>query len=269
MRFRRPPLALVLLAVIAPLGACVDTLSVARERTGFISAITRDAGGGTTYALAFVGAFYRYNGLTVGIGTTDSCVALTYSIEPPTVASLPTLDAGLRLTTLISGREDTLFQSNSFGLLTYELISVPAVPFTPGDTLTVTIPGTLDGFPAATVRTRTAEPFTYSPIGTVASGAVLPITWTAAPQPGSMLVFSMRFNASGTGAIPDTQIRCQFVDDGSGTVEAAYAAAWSVSLAESRSVKVQRIRYSTVEIDPRTKVTLLSFFDRPLVLVTP
>lgn len=268
MRFRLPPFPLILLALAATLGACNDAFSVARDRNGFVSAITRDAGGGA-YALVFSGAFYRYAGLTAGIGTVDTCIPLLYSPTPPTLASLPTLDAGAELTTQVSGREDAISRSTAFGFYSYELAAGISIPFTPGDTLTLTIPGTLNGFPAAVVRTRTAEPFTFSPVGNNTAGAGLPINWTAAPAPGSMIVFSLRFNSTGVSPIPDSQIQCQFVDDGTALVPAGYASQWSASQPESRSVVAQRIRHSTVEVDSRTRVTLLSIFDNPTTPVDP
>ena len=63
---------------------------------------------------------------------------------------------------------------------------------------------------------KTAEAFTHDAVGTGAEGAPLTINWTAAPSPGSLMTFSLRFNSSGTAATPDAQIYCVFADDGSG-----------------------------------------------------
>lgn len=251
------------------LSGCVETLQPSRERTGFISASTVSVGAGPIYALNFTGAFYRYDDLGTGIEPPETCQAYNYSTDPTPLASLPTMSAGPALYTLVSGRADTLFTSDALGFTTYELTSVNSVPHTPGDTLTVEIPGALDGFPATTLRVRTAEPFTHDPVGTAASESPLPLTWTAAPAPGSLMLFYLRFNASGTSDLPDTEIHCAFTDDGSAQIIPPYSTAWSNASAVSRSVVAQRVRQTRVEIDSKTRVTLLSFFDVPLITGLP
>lgn len=255
--------AAVLAAVMA-LGACgADTLGVAKERTGFISATTYDGGGGD-YALRFLGAFYRFDGLSTGIPAAETCGAAPYNPQNATVATLPTVSAGPYLTTQIGGRSDTLFQSSTLGLTAYQLLSVNAIPFVPGDTLTLQIPGETGGFPSATLKVRTAEDFTFDPIGRGTDGQPLTITWTPPREAGSLMTFSLRFNNTGTSTQADTQIYCVFNDDGRGELSTALATLWRASAIESRSVQATRIRQATVEFDEDTRVTLLSYFDQPL-----
>ena len=251
------------LAGMLALSACNDRFGPAKEKTGFISATAYDAGGGAT-AMRFLGAFYKYDGLTTGIPATESCQGAAYTPTTTTVATLPTISAGQHLYTTLSGREDTLYQASGLGILAYQLLTVNAVPYTPGDTLTVEIPGDPAGFPGGVLKLKTAEAFTHDAVGTGAEGAPLTINWTAAPSPGSLMTFSLRFNSSGTAATPDAQIYCVFADDGSGEVSTALAAIWRAALPESRSVKATRIRQTELVFNTNTRVTLLSYFDRPL-----
>jgi hypothetical protein len=263
-RFLMPTIRYVaVLAGILSLAACNDRFGPAKERTGFISATAYDAGGGA-YAMRFLGAFYKYDGLTTGIPAAETCQGGPFNSQNSTVATLPSLSAGQYLYTRLSGRVDTLFQSSGLGITAYQLLTVNAVPFIPGDTLTLEIPGETGGFPGATLRVRTAEAFTHDPVGTGTEGQPLTITWTPAPAPGSLMAFSLRFNSTGTATLADAQISCIFNDDGSGEVNASLAAIWRASQPESRSVKATRIRQTQVVFDANTKVTLLSYFDRPL-----
>jgi len=263
--FRFIPVAAALLA-----SGCIDGLSPASERTGFISASTVSLGGGTSYGLTFIGAFYRFDGLEVGFEEPDACQGYVYTPGPIPVGTFPTVNAGDRLITLISGRQDTLVRSSVSGIESYTLSSsVGSVPMIPGDTLTVDIPGSLDGFPAVSVRVRTAEPYVFDPLVTPADGAPLAMTWTAAPAPGSLMLVYMRFSSLSTSDIPNTEIRCAFTDDGSGSLIPGFTSAWFNSPLASRSVVTQRARLTTAVVDSKTKVLLVSFFDRPLPAGVP
>jgi hypothetical protein len=255
------------LAGVLALSACNDDrFGPAKERTGFISATTYDGGGGN-YALRFLGAFYKYDGLSTGIPAAETCQGGPYTPQNTSVASLPTLSAGQYLFTDIGGREDTLFQTLGLGITAYQLLTVNAVPFTPGDTLTIDVPGETGGFPGTVLKVKTAEAFTHDPIGTGTVGQPLGISWTPATSPGSLMTFSLRLNTTGTADQPNAQIYCVFNDDGSGEIGAALAEVWRAALPESRSVQASRIRQTEVVFDRNTKVTLLSYFDRPLAPV--
>jgi hypothetical protein len=263
MLMRRIPLSALLLG----LTACIEGLTPARERTGFISAVTFfDSTAVDVFRVQYLGAFYRYDGLSTDIGTLDNCIPQQYVPQGPTIAFLPTLDAGAHVLAQLSGREDTLQADDASGLRLYRIPGTSnTVAFIPGDTLTMVIPGGEGGFPGMTVRVRTAEPFTFDPVGDPPEGQPLAITWTAATEPGSVIAFNLRFSNNSVDTIPNTQIRCLFVDDGNGQVDAVNANFWAGSDPASREVAVERIRRTTVQFDARTSVTLLSYFDRPLL----
>jgi hypothetical protein len=255
-------LALSLFAVLGLSGCINDKLNATRERVAFVSAIALSTGG-DTYATRPLAAFYRANGVALNLGELETCVGLPYSALPPTVANLPTLSAGQYLYTEVGGRRDTLFPGTAVGLRSYQLLTVNAIPYIPGDTLKIEVPGDASGFPATTARVRTAEPFNFTVPTSTTEGEPMMLSWTPAPAPGSFMTVSMRLNNTGTGNTPDAQIYCRFNDDGTGQVDATLTAVWRASAPESRSVVFSRVRFTTVEIDSRTRLSLISYFDRP------
>lgn len=257
-------LAIVPIACAATLvlTSCIPGVETARERRAFISAVALEAGL-DVYATQPIGAFYRVDGLSAGIGQVETCRFAAYSPIPPNVATLPTLPAGERLYTDIGGRRDTLFRTSSLGVETYQLRSGGAIPYTPGDTLFLEVPGDDAGFPAANILVRTAEPFVFDEPGEGTEGQPLTVTWTASPLAGSLMTVSLRFNSIGGSDDPNAQIYCTFTDDGSGEVPANLTSSWIASAPASRSHFATRIRYTELVIDSRTSVTLLSYFERP------
>lgn len=258
-----PLRAQYLIPVVLLLAAsCIEPLKPASERTGFASATTMDLGGGN-YGATFSAAFYRYDGLSLILGEPETCQTYFYSPTGTPTGTLPAISAGDRLLTQLSGREDTLVQTTSLGTLSYSLgAHLGSVPFTPGDTLTLQIPGALNGFPEAMLKVRTVEPFTHSAIDT-SSIDPIPLTWTTPSVAGSLVIFYMRYSSTSTSEEPDTELRCAFTDDGVGEVPQPYAAAWTFAPEASRSYLAQRVRYTTLALDEKTRVTLLSFFDVP------
>lgn len=251
-----------LFAVALATTACIPTLENSRERTAYVSAVAHQAGA-STYLLRLTAAFYQTEQSVSSLDSPEVCGGYPYSPLPPTLAFLPTLPAGQYLFTNVGGRTDTLFQSTAVGLTTYQLQSVPGIPFASGDTLTLTVPGDVQGFPALQARVRVAERFDYSPIVAPAEGEPLVLSWTPAPAPGALIVFSLRYNSSGVSDEPDAQVYCVFQDDGAGQVPVALSNAWRVSSVASRSVYASRVRRTTVEVDDRTRLILYSFFDVP------
>lgn len=241
---------------------CIEGVEPTRERTAFVSAVAHQQTS-STYAMRLTAAFYRLQEGQSRLDSPEACVGLPYTIQPAPVAYLPTLSAGTHLYTNVAGRTDTLFQVNSAGLLLYQLLSVPGIPFAVGDTLRLTVPGDVDGFPAVQMSVRVAEPFTYDAIGSPPEGEALPITWTPATVPGALMIYSLRYNSSGVSIEPDAQIYCVFLDDGSAEIPAGLALSWGVADPASRSVYASRVRRTIAEIDSRTRVNLFSFFDVP------
>lgn len=166
-------------------------------------------------------------------------------------------------------REDTLHVVEQFGLRLYRTLLVAGIPVTPGDTLAVTIPGSIE-FPGLTIRTRTAEVFTFVDPGAPVVGEPVNLTWRSPGAPGSTMVFFLRYaNSIAPGGVPNEQIVCGFADDGSGTIDPSYLNGWQSAPPTSRAIAATRLRYNEIQVDSRTRVTIVSTFEIPTPPIIP
>jgi hypothetical protein len=224
---------------------CESTLDVpSNEQTwGFIQ----------TGALASAGAYVTNPNGQFFVGTLssipdsrvrpDSCIELT--ITPQNPLQVTFLDAGSSITTQYGTRTDTLPRvSTSSGTL-YEKSS--PVPFRPGDSLIVRIPGANGGFPASEIRARTAEAFTLDSLIVKASPAATQIRWTPATDPNSSLLVEFRYSSTG-GTNFNQLIRCAFVDDGADSVLFRVIQPWAGQNPSARNVTYTRLRTNIVQI---------------------
>ena len=255
--------------LVVALAGCENALATSGQKTGFIEVRTYSNGSGG-FALAPVGAFYGQSNLVFNPPVAGLCAVAPYSPVPPGGASgLRTLDAGPRLLTLLPGREDTLHVVEQFGLRLYRTLLVAGIPVTPGDTLAVTIPGSIE-FPGLTIRTRTAELFTFVDPGAPVVGEPVNLTWRSPGAPGSAMVFFLRYaNSLAPGGVPNEQIVCGFADDGAGTIDPSYLNGWQTAPLTSRSIAATRVRYNEIQVDSRTRVTIVSTFEIPTPSILP
>ncbi len=258
---------LALAALLAPLPGCNDILDADDGKTGFVALTTYD-GGGASYYLSPLGAFYNRSDLAFLPPNLENCTIARYS----TSGSLPigaSLDAGERVITSLPTRVDTLFPLTQFGLLTYQLESINAIPHTPGDTIEVTVPGGPQ-FPAAFARVKTAEAFSHDPVGVPASGEPITVGWTGPQLPGSIMVVSLRYaTANSIGGAIDEQVFCAFNDDGDGTIPSFLLSGWINPDPGVREVALTRIRVQEVQVRSDVRFTLTSTFDVPTPTLTP
>lgn len=258
MRSRIP----VLLAVAALSAACIDPLETSNGRFGAITAAAFD-GGAANYTMRPEAAFYGETDLSYEPFTSDTCLLAQFFPNSTTInGSLRFLDAGDRLLTSVSGRVDTLVPVSNIGLRIYQSPNAGGIPYTPGDTLTITIPGA--AFPASAISVRTAEPFTHSAVGVPVADEPLSLTWTPATVAGSQMTFSLRYANSFSTTGLNEQVFCSFVDDGAATVPAAILGGWINALNAQRQTKATRIRSREVTVDARTRLSLLSTFSQPI-----
>lgn len=260
---------LILSVLVLALGACLSPLEVPYGRFGTISVRTFDDGA-AGYLMAPEAAFYDQTDLSYQPYPSDTCFVLDYAVpNNSNFTTARTLDAGEYLVTNVSGRTDSLAPVPGIAVRLYEAMAPFGFPFVPGDTLTVTVPGATNGFPAGTVRVRTAEAFTHGAIGVPAANEAIPLTWTAATSPGSQITFSLRYaNSLSTGALNE-QVFCSFVDDGSATIRAAYLDGWRTATNDLREIRVVRVRANEIEIDSRTRLALVSTYGLPLPEIDP
>ena len=228
---------------------------------GIMSMNARTTGTGyTTYpVLNFYSA--RSAVFTAAQSRTDSCSKTSYvpNSSDPNVG-VSQIGAGIALAINLSGRSDTLRKVSTTNP-TYTLNATAGMSFTPGDSITLSIPGDLAGYPRTTFTARTAEPYTFGAITVPTVGAALPLTWSAAADVNSAMLVMLRYASTNNGTL-DTQIFCDFADDGTATVPAALAAFWAAST--TRTFFTQRLR--TIVAQPSgTNVyfNLISTFDRP------
>jgi hypothetical protein len=260
-------LAIAALAMLAT--ACVDTLSPGNSRFGIITATTTDDGA-SGFKMAPEGAFYDESNLSYAAPAAESCYTAPYTTINTLIGNVRTLNVGPYIVTKVSGRTDSLQAQQFLTLLVYRPVLTTGIPFVPGDTLRVEVPGEskAGGFPPATLSIRTAEAFTFSPIGVPLVDEDLPLSWTPAPSPGSLMTFSLRYpNQYSTGELNE-QLYCAFVDDGSATIPAARLAGWRDAVGD-RETRAVRLRSIDVMLDSRTQFVLRSTFSQPLTASAP
>jgi hypothetical protein len=216
---------------------------------------------GATYSMQPTIAFYRVTG-AVFVNTSvvrDTCFEAPYS-ESTSEGSNSSLaiSAGDYVVLAVSGRSDTLRRSSAVDPF-YRLGSGLSVPFTPGDSMVITVKGDPNGFPASTFRGKTAEPFAFGPISRPADGDPITLTWSPAGVGGSAILLALRF-ASGTSTTIDRQVACTLVDDGTATIPGPTILNWLRSA--QHDVVGQRLRAILEQVDvPRSYFNVTSVFE--------
>lgn len=263
MRYRI--LSLAALAVV--LTACVDQLEPPNGRFGSISATAFASGGGSP-VLSLEAAFYGETDIGFEVPTQDSCFLAQFSETNTINTGLTYLRAGDFLTVRTGARIDTMRPITGLPVRIYESRRTPGIPFTPGDSVAVDIPGSAS-FPAASISVKTAEAFTHSPINVPAADEDLVLSWTAAPAGGSIMTVSLRYANAFSSGSQNEQLFCSFVDDGAATISADFVNGWRTATEDNRSTSLNRVRQRQVELDPRTTLLFLSTYGQPLNQNTP
>lgn len=256
--------ALASLLLAATASACLDVGAPKPVAVGFLtqSAHSDDS---TGYLLAPEATFYGNVNLAVNNPPADSCFIAVVQSTGGDTPIYTTLDAGPGIfTRLGTTRQDTLLPVLSGGILSYRPRLGERIPFVPGDSIEIVVPGAAVGFPAVMLQSRTSEAFTHDLIPTPTAVAAIPFSWTPAPAPGSAMVLSLRYaNSFSSGAVNE-QIYCGFVDDGSATVPANLTTGWVNSLDGRREIRVTRLRTKTTLLDGGRRFTFISTFTLPL-----
>ncbi len=150
--------------VVLALGACESTLSIQQNNQtwGFLQTGALEITSGV-YATLPNGQFFRGTVTSIPDARVkpDSCVELQLTTQNPLQVTF--LDAGSFITTQFGARVDTIPRVTSVSRTTYEVTT--ARPYRPGDSLIVRVPGVAGGFPAAEIRAKTAEAFTFDTLG--------------------------------------------------------------------------------------------------------
>jgi hypothetical protein len=261
MMRRIVPVGIALGLVLAVVACDQLTKPAALDPYGFMVMNTRVRTSGvyTTQPTAYFYTSYQINLASAGAAW-DSC--RVYPYDPTATSSGSSyLPAGSSLGVSVSGRSDVLVPASTTTAGPYNM-SAAGIVFTPGDTVTLTIPGDKSGFPASTVVAKTAEPFTVDPMVTPNLGQGMPLRWSTPTDNNSAMLFTFLYSNSG-GSTPNEEIYCTYFDNGQDSVPAYLMNKYVVS--PYKSALVQRLRTAIYDV-PGTKATfnVISTFDRPL-----
>ena len=244
-------------SAIAALGlgsvAC-DSLEVNDSQFGifFVPAIQLEGGG---YAADPSAVFFQASGVRLSSTTVGPEGCIVQAIQPLGSNDFDRIDAGDAITVNLAGTNAVLTPYAVGADITYELPDGEAIPFTPGDQITFSIPGAPGGFPARVVTVQTVEAFTPSTVTLPASTTSnLTLNWSPPPAlPGTAMFYSFQYSSDNSGVL-DREIACVFQDDGSGVVPASTLEGFRAS--DVRTIVAQRARIDVERIgDAITHVT--------------
>ena len=254
---------LALLGAVLGLSACLNTVDNRgpEQNYGFVFLETFSEDG------AFVtnpnAVFYRTNQLQLPStnSTTDMCLVGLYS-DDQTGGTLPaSVSAGSSMEVALSGQTATLAPLTTGEGTRYIVVDGTPLPFEPGDTATVTIPGAEDGFPEWTLKAKTAEAFTPQVVPTPTTAEPIPLRWSpAASSPGSKMLVSMRYPSESGDAM--LQVYCELNDDGAYDVDPVTSQGWRLADPSEKDVLWARWRI-TGQGKPGAALLVISTFQVP------
>lgn len=253
-------LRLAFVPALLPLSAaCFDNTRPVEESVAYLTSVAHIDGANSV--LRVDGAFYFALNLSTGVGNPGDCQVGGFS----TGTQLPprTLEAGDALTATVSGNTAQLDRVAAGLNITYRMLAGTGLAYTPGDTLQIVVPGDADGFPATSIRVRTAEPFDIDPVPPPTADEALTVFWSPPAQPGSLMTLALRYSTNPGSTTPNAEIYCVFADDGSGTVPALFATIFASTDEASRSYEFNRVRESQVFLSNRVRARLFSFYPVP------
>lgn len=258
----RPRLISLALSVAAMIAvACAEgSTSVSAVPFGFVTLAAQRAGAG--YVTSPVGTFYNASGLGVPTATAswDSCRQETYSRASVGLGDIfPSLGAGPSIEVRLPGRTDSLFPVAVGNDVQYRLHG-GGVPYVPGDSVSVVVPGRDGGYPALTFRAKTAEMLTIADFGTPTVGPRLDLQWNAGHDFNGTVAFAFRYGALNADTL-NVQISCQFKDDGADSIPARYMASWAA--AKTKSWSAARVRTYVAPVARGGYFDFISTFDVP------
>jgi hypothetical protein len=231
---------------VLTLAACDGTLNVSGNNLtwGFIQT-GAIAATGTGYVTAPEGQFFvgALGSIPDARVRPDSCIELPIVAQNPLQVTF--LDAGSSITAQYGTRTDTLPRVSSASRTTYSR-GAP-ITFSPGDSLIVRIPGASGGFPAAEIRAKTSEAFTFDSLIIRPSPAAVQLRWTPANDGNSAFLAEFRYSSTG-GTTFNQLIRCAFIDDGADSIAFRVMQPWVGQNANSRNAQYTRLRTNIVQI---------------------
>lgn len=258
IRRRTVPLALAALAAASV--ACMEASSPSSVPYGFVTLVAQQSP--TGYAASPIGSFFSASGLSVPTAASpwDSCRLQTYSRASVGLGEVyPNLGAGAAIQLQLTGRTDSLFPVALGREVQYRLRGA-SVPYLPGDSVRVVIPGASGGYPPLTFKAKTAEALAVTDFGTPAVGSRLDLRWNPGHDLNNTVAFAFRYGALDADTL-NSQVVCQFRDDGADSIPSRYMGAWAQ--ARTRTWVVSRVRTYVAPVAGNGYFDFISTFDLP------
>lgn len=261
----RRTLPLVLSAVAILAVACTAVTDLKSVPYGFLTLVARKAA--TGYTALPIGTFYNASGLGVPTATApwDSCRLEPYSVTSGSAglgSVFPSMNAGTSIQLRLPLRTDSLFPVTVGPETQYMSRISGGIPYTPGDSVSVVIPGTTAdlGYPGVSFKAKTAEAFAVQDFDSPAVGSRIDLRWNAGQDLNSTVVFAFRYSTPGSEAL-STQVYCQFRDDGADSIPTRFVASW-VS-ASQKTWYASRVRTFVAPVAKGGYFDFISTFDVP------
>lgn len=268
MTVSRSLAAALLVAVAAGCNSTEPTIP--RENYALIYTEARSVSGEGFVTLP-VASFFRSAQLTISSSTSpaDQCIETTYDPDQggADLGDISFFNAGAAVTVEADDVTRQLTRVVEGELERYEITSGGGLPYEPGDTIEFTVPGATGGFPAFSIRARTAEEFTFTEPSVPAAGQPIALSWTAGVPAGSAMLVSLRYRSASATSGLDRQIYCEMLDDGSFSVPSQFATGWRV--AQARETAMSRWRTEFEQINDDTWAVVSSNFTVPTPGSTP
>jgi hypothetical protein len=247
--------------VVLALTACLGDGALPSDRLGVVSLRAYNNSG--TPVVRGAAVFYQAPGLLLPSATVQDCAVFSYAPETTSDNAGRTLNAGASVNFTIGAFSEVALPAPNATYPVYNFASGSYLDFVSGDSALVTIPGAVDGFEAMSAKARLAEPFTADPLPAHVDNAPLNLVWQPAPVPGSIMVVSLRYNATPGATAPNVEIACGFDDDGIAQIPANFANVYAAAAPASRSYVFVRVRDRLLEFDARTRTRIRSIYEYP------
>lgn len=212
---------LIVMSAIVLAGCNLSTDLPTSQRLGFVS--INQEGEGDSAKIDVIAQFFQPNAtISASIPNTatvgDTCAQYPYSGPPEQQepVQVDNLNAGDSITIKTDKAEGKLVPVvNSAGSVDYRLAGGP-LPFTPGSTVKIDIPGDSGGFPARSATVSTFVAPTFTPIERHPDDD-LTIHWSEGGATYGAMQLEFLYSNNGEAA-PNRDMICRLRDDGSYTI---------------------------------------------------
>lgn len=243
---------LVILAGVAALGACSLSTDLPTSRPLGIVVLTDTVDADSNTVLSPIAHFFNGQGVSVPDShiIADSCVVIPYLADTGAFpyGLFSPLNAGDSVIVQTGAVTASLFPvtdpQTQLGTGEYALKTVPSIPFTPGNPVSITVPGATGNgsYPPGAASAATSAPYTVAPIALAPAPDSMTVNWSPAAGAGSGMVFIVAFDtaATATGDPIHLEMYCSNLDDGVANVPQAVARLWNKALPGPRTMRSYR-----------------------------